>query len=68
VAKIPHGQVILIMNGTNAANWTEGVPCSISNVTITDVTSAPNYPIISSNTACKDIVFEPEEQCLAYNT
>ncbi|MBN2787359.1 MAG: T9SS type A sorting domain-containing protein, partial [Paludibacteraceae bacterium] len=43
----------------NAANWTEGVPCSISNTTITDVSIAPNYPIITSNTACKNIIFEP---------
>ena len=43
----------------NAANWTEGVPCSISNTTITDVSTAPNYPIITTNTACKNIVFEP---------
>lgn len=45
-------------NWNNAANWSNGLPCSGSKIIIGDVTTAANYPVITSTTYCDTIVFE----------
>jgi hypothetical protein len=45
---------------TNSLNWSNGVPCSVTNVVVPNVaTSGVAYPTISSGVSCKTITFKP---------
>jgi len=60
-------------NWNDYANWTHGVPCANSDVTIPDVsTSGVGYPTITGSASCKNIIFEAGAavlglQYLSYN-